>query len=87
MGAHAGATLPLKLVLGLGAPLLLVLLWGTFAAPRATVTLPAPAPFLLGLALLMLAGGALALSGRVSWGTAYAALAVVNAALMAVWRQ
>lgn len=86
-GAHVGTMLPLKLLLGLGAPLLLVLVWGTFAAPRATVTLPAPAPFLLRLALLILAGGALALAGRATWGMAYTALAVVNAALLAVWRQ
>jgi hypothetical protein len=40
-GAHTGATLPTSVALGVGLPLAAAVLWGLFAAPRATVRIPA----------------------------------------------
>ncbi|MFE2613829.1 YrdB family protein [Micromonospora chalcea] len=34
---------PLRLLAGLGAPLLIAVVWGLFCSPSATVTLPDPA--------------------------------------------
>ena len=39
-GFQSGRGMPVKLVLGIGAPLLAVLVWGLFAAPDATFAVP-----------------------------------------------
>jgi len=75
-----------KIGLGLGAPLLAAVLWGTFVAPRA----PVPTPELLRLALeLAVFGSAAALyaAGRPTLAWALALVFVVNRALMYVWGQ
>jgi hypothetical protein len=86
-GVHAGQTLPLKIVLGVGAPLLLAVVWGTFAAPRAAIQLSRPATFLLGLLILELAALVLGLAGQRPLAIAYAVVIALNASLLLVWRQ
>ena len=39
-GFHTDRGMGLKLVLGIGAPLLAAVIWGTFVAPKASVQLP-----------------------------------------------
>ncbi|MWC30183.1 YrdB family protein [Paenibacillus sp. MMS18-CY102] len=36
-GFQAGSNLPLRLILGLGAPTLMVLVWGTYLSPKASI--------------------------------------------------
>ncbi|EFM10876.1 conserved hypothetical protein [Paenibacillus curdlanolyticus YK9] len=36
-GFHAGSNLPLRLLLGIGAPVLMIFVWGTYLAPKASI--------------------------------------------------
>jgi Protein of unknown function (DUF2568) len=82
-GSGAGA----RLVLTIGAPLCMAIVWGIFVAPRATVKLAEPVRFVLGLAILCLSAVALASAGQRTLAVAFAAIVVINAVLLAVWKQ
>ena len=83
-GFHAGRGLA-AIALGLGAPLLMAVAWGLFVAPRATVTLPAPVAFVLGLTILVLAAVSLAGAGRPLLAGIMAAAVLLNAGLSLTW--
>ncbi|RZU71842.1 uncharacterized protein DUF2568 [Micromonospora kangleipakensis] len=53
-----------RLLAGLGAPLLIAVVWGTFCSPRATVSLPAPAKMAVQAACFVTGGVLLALAGH-----------------------
>ncbi|WP_446217092.1 YrdB family protein [Micromonospora sp. IBHARD004] len=53
-----------RLLAGLGAPLLIAVVWGTFCSPKATVSLPAPAKITIQAACFVTGGVLLALAGR-----------------------
>jgi len=74
----------LKIILGIGLPVLIAVLWGLFIAPRATYPLRG-VPYLL-LELLLLGSGAVALfaSGRTNLGWIYVAVLVIHKVLMGV---
>jgi hypothetical protein len=76
-----------KIGLGIGAPLLMAVVWGAFVAPKARVTLPATAREFLGLAILELAAVALAAAGAPALAIAFGILVLVNAVLKVVWNQ
>jgi Protein of unknown function (DUF2568) len=86
-GVHTGQGLPLKIALGVGALLLLAVVWGTFVAPRAAVRLPRPTTFVLGLVILELAALALAIAGQRPLAIAYAVIVALNAVLLLAWQQ
>jgi Protein of unknown function (DUF2568) len=86
-GVHTGQGLAPKLALGTGAPLLLAVVWGTFAAPKAAVQLPQPAKFVLGLVILEVAALMLALAGQRPLALAYAVVVALNAGLLLAWQQ
>ncbi len=86
-GVRAGQTLPLKIALGIGAPLLLAVFWGTFVAPKAAIRLPRAATFLLGLLILELVALVLGLAGQSGLAIAYAVVIALNAGLMLAWKQ
>ena len=86
-GFRVGRGSALAVVLGLGAPLLMAVVWGLFVAPRATWPLPAPATFVLGLGILCLAAVCLAAAGDPLLGWIMGATVVLNAALLAAWDQ
>ena len=73
-------------LLGIGAPLLAAILWGTFAAPRAKRRLPLAlrAPF--ELAVFALAALALLTASTVA-AIVFASLVIVNSALLTVLGQ
>ena len=73
-GVRTGAGPITKTVLGLGAPFLAAILWGTFAAPRAPVTLPFVR---FGAKLLVFGSAVVAL-----YATAHPTLALTFAALV-----
>jgi len=77
----------MKLVVGIGLPLLLAGLWGLFVAPKAIYPLRG-IPHLV-LALILLGSGALALfaSGHRTLGWVYAILVIVNQVLLVLWKQ
>lgn len=74
-------------LLAIGLPVVVAILWGRFAAPRARRRLPLGlrAPF--ELAVFALAALALWDAASAAWGAAFAVIAVVNAALLTVFDQ
>jgi len=69
-------------VLGIGAPLLAAVAWGTFVSPKASVKLPEP--LRLGVELLIFAAAtvALAAADRTVLAIAFAAVVLVHIVLM-----
>jgi hypothetical protein len=86
-GFHTDRGTMLKVVLGIGAPLLAAVSWGTFVAPRASVQLPGALREGLALTIFGIAAIALAAAGHPSLARAFALVAVINSVLMAVWKQ
>ena len=74
-------------VAGIGAPLAAVVVWGLFAAPRASRRLPTPQRVPLELGVFALATVALVAAGLTAVGIAFAAVVVVNFALLVVLDQ
>jgi hypothetical protein len=77
----------LAVVLGIGAPLLMALVWGRFAAPASRTRLPMPALLVLKLAIFALAAAALAIAGRPVPALVFAVVVVINLGLAQLWDQ
>jgi hypothetical protein len=77
----------MKILLGIGLPILIALLWGMFLAPRAVRPLSG-ASFLI-LELTLFASGALALSasGKTTLGWIYLLILFMNKTLLVIWKQ
>jgi len=77
----------MKIILGIGRPVLIAVVWGLFLAPRATY--PLRGVSFLAFELVLLGSGALALfaGGRADLGWIYTAVLVVNKVFMVVWKQ
>jgi hypothetical protein len=77
----------MKILLGIGLPALIAVLWGMFLAPRAVRPLSG-ASFLV-LELILFASGALALfaSGKSTLGWIYTLTVIVNKLLLLGWKQ
>jgi hypothetical protein len=86
-GFQLSASPGVRVLAGLGAPLVAAVAWGLFASPRATVQLPAPAQLAVQLAVFGAAVTALIAAGRPQLAGVLGAAAAMNAALMAWWDQ
>lgn len=77
----------MKILLGIGLPVLIAILWGLFVAPRAMYPLDSLPKLLLGL--LLLGSGAVALfaGGRAELGWLYFLILVVNQVFLVAWKQ
>ena len=75
------------MVLGCGAVLVAAFAWGLFASPRARVYLPLSGRLAVELAFFGSAALGLMFVGRPVLGASLLVLAVVNRALIQVWRQ
>ncbi|MEU6284252.1 YrdB family protein [Streptomyces sp. NPDC047028] len=86
-GFTAGDGVGRHLLLGVGTPLVAVVAWGLFAAPRAR--LRPPLPGVLAVKAVVLGGGAAALYGvgHAVAAVAVAAVVVVNTAVAELFRQ
>lgn len=73
---------PVRLLAGLGVPLLLAVVWGVFCSPRASVPLPAPAKLGVQAACFVTGGLLLALAGQPVPGAVLVALWAVDKALL-----
>jgi hypothetical protein len=86
-GFKTGQGWGMRILLGLGAPLLAGVIWGLFAAPKAQKRLQGLA--LTGLEIALLGAGVAALSAagqfRLAW--IYAVLLVINRIVWIVWKQ
>lgn len=77
----------LRWVAGIGAPLVLIVVWALAVAPNNGNALGAATKMWIGTALLAAAAGALAAAGRTGLASAFALTVVANAVLMQVWGQ
>jgi hypothetical protein len=77
----------MKIIFGIGLPVLMALLWSLFLAPKATHPLSGISR--LALELILLGSGAIALfaSGRANLGWIYIAVLAINEVLLFVWKQ
>jgi hypothetical protein len=73
---------PVRLLAGLGAPLLLAVVWGVFCSPRAAVPLPAPAKLAAQAACFVTGGVLLALAGHPVPGVLLVVLWAADTALL-----
>jgi hypothetical protein len=77
----------MKIIFGIGLPILIAVLWGLFIAPRATY--PLTGISYLVVELILLGSGALALfaSGKPALGWVYTIIVVANKVLLVLWKQ
>ena len=81
-GFTLDAGLVVRLLAGLGAPLLIAVVWGVFCSPKAGVPLAAPAKTTIQAACFVAGGLLLALAGRPVPGILLVVLWVVNTTLL-----
>jgi hypothetical protein len=77
----------LKILLGIGAPLLIAVIWGAFGAPKAPYHLSGLALFALEVTVFGSGVAALFATKNFSLAWGLAAIAIINRILMFVWRQ
>jgi len=77
----------MKILFGIGLPVLIAVLWGTFLAPKATR--PLRGASFLTLELILFSTGAFALfaSGKPTLGWTYIIVLTINKILLFVWKQ
>jgi Protein of unknown function (DUF2568) len=83
-GASANVGLGWQIVLAIGGPVLLAVIWGLVMAPRARRRIADPARLVVEIVLFLLAALALALAGHVVAAVIYAVIAVGAAGLTRV---
>jgi uncharacterized protein DUF2568 len=76
-----------SVVLAVGAPLVFIVLWARFAAPRSARRLPLHPRMVFELGVFALAAVALVVAGEPVPAAVFTALVVVNAALLTVFDQ
>ena len=76
-----------RVVLGIGAPLLLAVVWGTLGSPNASVKLAAPWHVLLEVVVFGAGAVALYAAKQPRLAGIYAVVTVLNRVLMYVWGQ
>lgn len=86
-GFRAGGSLPTKIALAIGAPLLLAVFWGLFLAPRANFPVPDPWSMALKVAVFAAAALALAVAGQSTLAWALAVVVAINLTLGVIWAQ
>jgi len=86
-GFKTGDGLIAKIILGIGAPLVAVVVWGTFVSPQAPVQLPGLVVLVLQVLVFGSAAAGLAAAGHRTLALVFGMIVVINAILMYVWRQ
>jgi len=86
-GFHAGHSGLMKWVFGIGTPLVMIVFWGLFMAPRASTRFNATAGIVVSSILFLLAAAALYFSGVHELAIIFAVVVVVNRILVVVWQQ
>ncbi len=77
----------LKWLLAIGLPLVVIVVWAFYFAPKATRRLTIMPGALLSLGLFLLAALALYSAGQTTAARVLAALAILNRTLVLLWRQ
>ena len=77
----------MKLVLGIGAPLLIATIWAVFGSPAAPIPAKGLLRILLELIIFGLAVFALYSTGKTTLAIIYAITVIINRILIALWDQ
>lgn len=85
-GFASGASLILRIVLGVGVPAGAIVLWGLFAAPRARFRPPLPGVLVVKALVLLGAAAALYALGHPVLGALFGVVVVVNTAVAETFR-
>jgi Protein of unknown function (DUF2568) len=86
-GFQASLETVVKIILGVGVPLLAVVIWGIFLAPRSARRFTGLTLHLAELLIFGLAALALAAAGHPDLAIIFAVVAVINQALLIAWKQ
>jgi hypothetical protein len=77
----------MKILLGIGLPVLIAVIWGLFVAPRAMYPLRDISHLVVSLILLGLGSAALFATGNPTLGWVYAIILTINQILLVLWKQ
>jgi hypothetical protein len=83
-GVHASKDLPVQVVLAVGAPAVLIVVWALFVAPRAVYPMPRLAQAIVGGLLLEIAAVALVVAGQSLVGLVFGGLVAFDTAALAL---
>ena len=86
-GFKTGSGLFLRLVLGIGMPLLIAVIWAMFGAPKSAFRLQGPLMLMLEIIVFGSGVAALFLTKNTILASVFAAIIVVNRVLMFFWGQ
>jgi 4-amino-4-deoxy-L-arabinose transferase-like glycosyltransferase len=86
-GFTIGAGLFAQLLLGIGVPVIIIVIWGIFLAPASTRRLQGWSHWLLEIVIFVLAIVALYTAGQSTLTMIFAAVYTVNVILRLVWKQ
>jgi|WetSurMetagenome_2_1015567.scaffolds.fasta_scaffold271684_2 hypothetical protein len=86
-GIQTGKVGYIKAILGIGAPLLAGIIWGTFGSPGASISVKGLVRLALEIVIFGLASAGLVAAGRTYLGMILAILFVINRILMELWHQ
>ena len=86
-GFKTGSGWFLKILFGIGAPLLIVALWGMFGAPKANMQFHGGTLLVLELVVFGSGVAALYATKRYPLALGFAAIIIINRILMFVWQQ
>jgi hypothetical protein len=87
VGFQIGATPLVRVVLAIGAAVLVTLIWGRYMAPKSDARLTGAAYLALKFVLFGLAALGLAVFGQSALAIIFAIVAVINQVLLLVWQQ
>src|SRR4051812_14825286 len=86
-GFKAGSGLFLQFVLGIGAPVIALVIWARFMAPNSATRLKGAPYFVVKAILYGVAAICLASAGQPRLAIIFVIVAVINEVLIAVWKQ
>ena len=86
-GFRTGPSPVMKVVLGIGLPILVAVIWGVFLAPASARRLADPARLIVELVIFGAAVAALYSAGQPYMALALGLVYVVNRVLLSIWKQ
>jgi hypothetical protein len=86
-GFQTGHGMMTKILLGIGSPLLLAVVWGIFLCPKATVPLSSTLSIIIKLAIFTLVAYALYTTQHSTLAYTFISIVVINFILAIIWRQ